>query len=210
MKVAWEGGEVSVAEHPAGDTVVVLAHGAGGNMHTPSLKRFAEALAVRGIGAVRFNFAYSEARKRSPDRTAVLEAVYRAVAEHAAARAGRLFLGGRSMGGRIGSHLVAQGFPAAGLVFLAYPLHAPGKPDRLRDEHLRGIEAPMLFLQGTRDAFATRELLEKTVASLPAATLRWIEGADHSHRVPGRPDADVLTELVDATVEWIEATGPRR
>lgn len=204
---SWDGGTVSgVWNHPEqGDDYLILGHGAGGTLHTPQLKTFAERIAANGLGAVRFNFAYAEAKKKAPDRTDKLEACYRAVAQTVAARAGRVFVGGRSMGGRIGSQIVAQGFPAAGLVFLAYPLHPPGKPERLRDEHLMSIQVPMLFLQGTRDPFARPDLLDKTIAALPTATLHAISDGDHSHKVPGRSAADVMDELVDATFAWLRA-----
>lgn len=172
-------------------------------MHTPELVKYAGALAAHGIGAVRFNFPYAQARRRAPDRQALLETCYRAVVDNVARRAGRLLLGGRSMGGRIASHLVADGIPAAGLVFLSYPLHPPGQPQRLRDQHLYRITVPMLFLQGTRDAFAQPELLRGTLAKLQTATLHSIDGADHGLRVAGRPESDVLTDLVDATVAWV-------
>jgi predicted alpha/beta-hydrolase family hydrolase len=207
----WDGGTVSGAwDHPkAGRDYLLLGHGAGGTLHTPQLKSYAERIAARGLGAVRFNFAYAEAKKKAPDRTDKLEACYRSVANAVAARAKRVFVGGRSMGGRIGSHIVAQGFPAAGLVFLAYPLHPPGKPERIRDEHLKTISAPMLFIQGTRDPFAKPELLDKTIAALPSATLHRVQDGDHSHKVPGRPAADVMDELVEATFDWL-ATIPGR
>lgn len=203
--ITWTGGAVSAGwHHPAtGRTYLVLGHGAGGTMHTPDLVTFAEMLAARGIGAVRFNFPYAEARGRTPDRQVVLESCYRAVADEAARRADVLLLGGRSMGGRIASHLVADGVPAAGLVFLSYPLHPPGQPQRLRDQHLYRITAPMLFLQGTRDAFAQPDLLRRTLAKLPTATLHPIAGADHGLRVAGTPASDILTDLVDTTVAWI-------
>ena len=206
---AWDGGSVSGAwHHPTrGRDYLILAHGAGGNMDTPQLKAYAEQIAERGLGAVRFNFAYAEAGKRAPDRTDKLEACFRAVATEVAARADRVFVGGRSMGGRIGSHIVAQGFPAAGLVFLAYPLHPPRKPERIRDEHLKTISVPMLFLQGSRDPFARADLLDQTIAGLPTATLHRVQNGDHSHKVPGRPAADVLKELVDATFDWIAKVG---
>lgn len=204
--VTWEGGRVSTAwHHPArGQTYLVLGHGAGGTMDTPELVKFSEAIAARGIGAVRFNFPYAEARRRTPDRQAVLETCYREVAEHAMRSADRLLLGGRSMGGRIASHLVAEGFTAAGLVFLSYPLHPPGQPDRLRDKHLYEISIPMLFLQGTRDTFAQPHLLQRTLARLPTATLHPVENADHALRVPGRSGEEIMAELVDTTVAWVE------
>ena len=102
------------------------------------------------------------------------------------------------MGGRIASHVVADGFPAVGLVFLGYPLHPPGKPERIRDAHLRTINVPILFLQGTRDPFATPDLLHETVEKLPTARLVEIADGDHSFKVRGRPAADVTAELVEA------------
>ncbi len=203
--VAWDGGEVSVAwDEPKNPSAyVILAHGAGGTMQTPQLREVAAGLVDNGIAAVRFNFLYTERNKKAPDRAPVLEACYRAVAESVAKRADRIFVGGRSMGGRIGSHIVAQGFPADGLVFLAYPLHPPGIPEKIRDAHLYDIAAPMLFLQGTRDPFAQPELLEATVARAKDATLHWIEGGDHSHKVPGRKPADVTAELIGTIVGFV-------
>lgn len=204
-RVTWDGGDVSIAWHePAGaDTYVVLAHGAGGDMHTPQLRAVADGLSERGIAAVRFNFLYSERKKKAPDRTAILEDCYRAVAGVVRERGSRLFIGGRSMGGRIGSHIVAAGEPADGLVFLAYPLHPPGKQENLRDAHLYEITAPMLFIQGTRDPFAQRDLLEATVARTKDSTLHWIDGGDHSHKVAGRTAADVTAELIGVIAGWI-------
>jgi len=197
----------AVWHQPArGRTYLVVGHGAGGSMYTPELVTFSEAMAARGIGAVRFNFPYAEARRRTPDRPGVLEACYRAVAGQVGQAADRLLLGGRSMGGRIASHLVAAGFAAAALVFLSYPLHPPGQPDRLRDKHLYGITIPMLFLQGTRDAFAQPALLQRTLAKLPTATLHPVENADHGLRVTGRPSDEIISELVETTAAWIDRT----
>ncbi len=207
--ITWNGGTVSAAwHHPArGGVYLVLAHGAGGTMHTPDLVAYAEALATRGIGAVRFNFPYAEDRRRAADRQAVLETCYRAVAEQVAPRAARLFLGGRSMGGRIASHIVATGTSAAGLVFLSYPLHPPGQPQRLRDAHLYTIALPMLFVQGTRDAFARPDLLARTLVRLPTATLHPVGGADHALHVRGRAPDDLIAELANATAAWMARIG---
>jgi predicted alpha/beta-hydrolase family hydrolase len=172
-------------------------------MHTPDLVAFADAVAARGLGAVRFNFPYAEEGRRTPDRQVVLEACYRAVAGSVAQAAEQLFVGGRSMGGRIASHIVAGGVPAAGLVLLSYPLHPVGQPQRLRDAHLYRITVPMLFLQGTRDAFAQPELLARTLARLPAATLHRIDGANHGLRVSGRSPDEIIAELADATLAWL-------
>ena len=203
----WDSGEVSGVWHrPAGGPPrrgLVLGHGASYNMNARFLIDVADALAARGIAVVRFNFPYSEAGRRVPDPQPRLEACFRAVASVVSDEIPKLFLGGKSMGGRIASHIVADGFPARGLVFFGYPLHPPGKPDRLRDAHLKRISAPMLFMQGTRDSFATPELLRLTVASLGTAKLVEIEGGDHSFKVPGRAPADVMMELVDTAAQFI-------
>jgi hypothetical protein len=207
--VQWNGGAVSaVWSRPAtpAATTLILAHGAGGNLFTPGLAQFAGAVAARGVAALRFNFPYAEARRKVPDRQATLEACYRAVAETVASQVGPggpLVLGGRSMGGRIASHVVAAGFPAAGLLFLSYPLHPPAQPDRLRDAHLRKVAVPMLFLQGSRDAFARPDLLAATVAALPTATLHTVDGGDHGLRVQDRAAEDVTAEIVEVAVRWM-------
>jgi hypothetical protein len=116
-----------------------------------------------------------------------------------------LILGGRSMGGRIASQIAADSPPSAlaGLVFLAYPLHPPGRPDKLRDAHLPRIQVPMLFLSGTRDTFARQDLLESSLARLPRAQIFWIEGADHSFKVPGRPPADINDLVVEQVARFL-------
>ncbi len=200
MSAVWHHPDRSTSH---GHTYLVLGHGAGGNLHTPGLAQYAEALAARGVGTLRFNFPYAEAKRKVPDPQKTLEACYRVVAERVAQRAPRLLLGGRSMGGRIASHIVASGFPAAGLVFLSYPLHPPGQPDRLRDKHLGKIAAPMLFIQGTRDAFARPDLLQRTLQQLKTATLHVVEGGNHGLAVRGRTSEDITRELADATLDWM-------
>jgi predicted alpha/beta-hydrolase family hydrolase len=202
----WDEGEVSGAWHrPSGAAraALVLAHGAGHGMNTRLLIDVGEALAERGVAVLRFNFPYMEAGRRAPDPQPRLEACYRAVADAVAEEFERPYLGGKSMGGRIASHVVADGFAASGLVFLGYPLHPPGRPERIRDAHLRRIDAPMLFLQGSRDSFAMPDLLHSTVASLPLARLVEIEGGDHSFKVRGRSTADVTGELVEAIDDFV-------
>ena len=208
---AWEGGRVAGAWHrPAAPprAALVLAHGAGHGMDTRLLVDIGEQLAARGVAVLRFNFPYVEDGRRSPDPQPRLEACYRAVAEAVASEFPRPFLGGKSMGGRIASHIVADGFPAAGLVFLGYPLHPPGQPERIRDAHLRQIDAPMLFLQGSRDPFAMPDRLHRTVASLPFATLREIEDGDHSFKVKGHSSTEVTRELAEAIDEFVAARAP--
>jgi predicted alpha/beta-hydrolase family hydrolase len=175
--------------------------------------RAAEAIAASGRRAVLYNFRYVDRGRRSPDPAKQLEETAAGVAAWAADQPGaeHVVLGGRSMGGRIASQVVAAGTRAAGLLFFAYPLHPPGRTDKLRDGHLARVAAPMLFLQGTRDAFARPDLLETTVKGLgPRATLRWIEAGDHSFKVTrrsGRSPAEVEAELFGATLDWLEAIG---
>lgn len=179
---------------------LILAHGAGAPQSHPFMVAFARGLAERGVDVVTFDFPYMEARRRVPDPAPVLERCYlRAIA---AVRAGppggasgaakgadrrppALFIGGKSMGGRIASHVAAFHADAAGdlagLVFLGYPLHPPGRPDRRRDAHLPDIAAPVLFVQGSRDAFGTPDELRPVLDILGSrAELLVVEGGDHS------------------------------
>jgi hypothetical protein len=204
---------VSASLHGEGATVVALGHGAGGNREAGLLLRFAGALAASGRRVLLHNFPYSEDGRRPPDPPARLEATARAVAAYARERlrARRVVLGGKSMGGRIASQAVAAGTPADGLLFLGYPLHPPGQPQRLRDAHLGALRVPLLFVQGTRDAFARPDLLEAVLARLgERATLHAVEGGDHSFGVPkrsGRTPAQVEAEIVAAAAAWLDAHG---
>jgi predicted alpha/beta-hydrolase family hydrolase len=167
---------------------LVVAHGAGSGLEHPFLAGFTAALYAESVATLRFNFPYREAGRKFPDRPPAAVAAWRAAMEAAGAYSdgGPLWAAGKSYGGRMASMAVAEGMPAAGLVYLGYPLHPPGKPEKIRDEHLYGLSLPMLFLQGTRDPFATPELLEAVVARIgPGATLRWCEGAGHTFDVAG-------------------------
>lgn len=215
VKVAVGSHSVSVViAEPAGidrGTTVVLAHGAGRDMHDPFLSSVHECLAAHGYRSVKFNFPYTERGRRAPDPAATLEACYRAVvaAERAAASPRRLFIGGKSMGGRMASHLAAAGEPVDGLIFLGYPLHPAGKPEQLRDAHLPRISAPMLFFAGSRDPLCRLDLLRPVLARLHSdVTLHVITGGDHSFDLPkalGRGRAEVWSEIVDATDRWLQA-----
>jgi predicted alpha/beta-hydrolase family hydrolase len=199
--------------HGAGETVVVLGHGAGGNRRNPMLVALAEAIAASGRAALLYDFPYAEAGSRRPDPPAVLEATTCAAAALAleASGATRIVHGGRSMGGRIASQVVAAGERADGLVFLGYPLHPPGQFDKRREAQLPRITTPMLFLQGTRDTFAREDLLLALVARLgPRAELHRVEHADHSFGVlkrSGRTPPDVLAEVQSALLGWLGRHG---
>jgi predicted alpha/beta-hydrolase family hydrolase len=178
---------------------VLLGHGAGANQTSPFMRLFASGLAERGLDTLTFNFIYMEQGRRVPDPNPKLEACYLAVIEaalkHTRLRGNRLVVGGKSMGGRIASQVMAgdendsasgrASARFAGLIFLGYPLHPPGKPEKTRDAHLKSIRAPMLFIQGTRDAFGRPEELRAVIErdGLPA-TLQVIDGGDHSFKVP--------------------------
>jgi hypothetical protein len=170
----------------------------------------ARALTARGFDVVTFDFLYTHARRKLPDKNDVLEATWRAVIDRARAlpdlSRGPLFLGGKSMGGRIATQVAAGGDVGvfAGLVLLGYPLHPPGKPDKLRADHLPRVAAPMLFVQGARDIFGTPDELRPILARVPRTTLFVVEGADHSLATSKRAgtagDGEVF-ERVAATIE---------
>ena len=196
---------------------LVVAHGAGAGMEHPFLRGFTRALNDDGVATLRFNFPYREAGRKFPDRPPAAIATWRAAMAEAAARAKAageaepVWAAGKSFGGRMASMAVAEGMPAAGLIYLGYPLHPPGKPEKLRDEHLYGLETPMLFLQGTRDTFATRELLEGVVSRIgPTATLPWCEGGDHSFAVAGnkRSAEDIGASLAAPVTAFLRANNP--
>ena len=201
-------GEVSaeLTGHAPGYPIVVCAHGAGSDMRNAFLLGFAEGLAEEGIACLRFNFPYKERGTKAPDPPHVLVDAWRAAFERAREIGDRVWVSGKSMGGRIGSMAVAEGMPAAGLVFLGYPLHPPGKPDRIRDAHLDDVRVPMLFIQGTQDPFARWDLLEGVVKRLAdRAVLYPVEGGDHSFRVRGRRRDERGTgrELAHLAAEFI-------
>lgn len=191
-----------------GDTGVrglVLAPGASAGSDQPSLVAIDGAVSADGVVVERLDFPYRLAGRRAPDRPPVLVATVveaaRRVAEAAGADQSAVALGGRSMGGRICSMAVAEGLAAAALVLVSYPLHPPGRPERLRTEHFPAIAVPCLFVSGTRDAFATPDELRAAVPAIAGAvTMRFLEGGDHGLR--GK-DA-----LVAAIVrEWLGGLG---
>lgn len=196
--------------HRPGDPVLVLAHGAGTDMRHAFLETFATSLAREGLAVVRFNFPYTESGKRRPDPPRRLEQCWRdvvaAVRSDPALAPRTVFGGGKSMGGRIAS-MVAATDPGLfdALVFVGYPLHPPGRPEKLRAAHLAAAaaNARMLFLSGTRDDLCRLELLRPVLAPLgDRATLRVVEKADHSFRVPKRVSTDVLHDLVRVTADF--------
>ena len=203
-------GEVGAAWiRPRGATAtLVVAHGAGAGMDHPFLVGFCRAMGEARVATMLFNFPYIERGRRSPDPERVLRETWLAAFEAASERESgrRILAGGKSLGGRIASMCAADGMQAAGLVFLGYPLHAPGKTEKLRVEHLERILVPMLFLQGTRDSFANPDLLKKVLAKLgDRAVLEPVEGGDHSFRVRGvkADDREIGTALAGAAAPFV-------
>jgi predicted alpha/beta-hydrolase family hydrolase len=208
-KVSTQWGDVSLlVDGDDGAPTIVLGHGAGGGMNSEFMKVAAAGLAARGLRVVRFNFPYMEQGRKSPDKAPILEGTFVAVAEHLGTP-DPLFLGGKSMGGRIASMATAEGLECSGLVFHGYPLHPPGRPDRIRKDHLMKIEVPMLFIEGTRDPFCPLETLEAVRREL---SLRFdlvvIDDGDHSFKVrksSGRSTPDAWAEVIDVTADWVHS-----
>lgn len=164
-------------------TGVLLAPGAGADRDQSALVAIDRAVAAAGGEPVRMDFPYRKAARRAPDKPAVLVKAVAEEAERLRARADRLVLGGRSMGGRMCSMAVAEGLVADALVLVSYPLHPPGRPEKLRSDHFPELEVPCLFVSGTRDAFGTPAEFEKALSRIPGrVTLEWIEGKDHALR----------------------------
>ena len=161
----------------------------------------AKALEAAGFEVVRFNFPYREQGSKRPDPMAVLKDRIASVAESVRSR-GRVVLGGRSMGGRAASMLVAEGFACAGLLLLAYPLHPAGQTDKLRAAHLPQIKVPVLCFNGTRDALCERDLMEQAPKGAHWR-MHWLDGADHSFRVLKSSGTDVYREVTEVSRDWL-------
>src|SRR5215212_4179535 len=198
---------------------VLLGHGAGANQTSGFMRMFANGLASRGLDVMTFNFIYMEQGRSVPDQKQKLEACFRAVIEatlkHKKLKNNKLVIGGKSMGGRIASQVMAAEDKAsfetevAGLVFLGYPLHPPGNPAKLRVEHLERIGKPMLFVQGTRDALGTPDEIQPYLKNLrPSAKIHEIEGGDHSFKAPkklGLSQEGIFETSMDEIDRWVRS-----
>lgn len=197
---------VTPAEGRSAGWTFIYAPGAGSNVDDP-FGRFASVrLAERGIECIRFQFPYQEARKKTPDRAAVLEETWSEVVQRFRPKEGNLVVGGRSMGGRIASQAVAKNAQADAIALFAYPLHPPGKPETRRDQHLPSITVPVLFCSGTNDAFASPEELREVAAPMPKTRVYLLDQADHGFNVrksSGRTREDVWAEATNAMLDWL-------
>jgi len=185
--------------------IMTMAHGAGAGMHHSFMVTLAQSLAEEGIATLRFNFPFTENKKGRPDTPAIAHQTI----EAAILKAQKLFpelplfVAGKSFGGRMTSQYMAANPNDAvkGIIFYGFPLHAPGKPSMDRAEHLKDVRSPMLFLQGSKDEFATWKLITKVCSSLPLAELIKIEGANHGFKAGKQ---DIMKQLTTLTNEWIE------
>ena len=218
IRVPLEAGAATTAlVYPAGEPPVgaalILGHGAGAGQQSTFIVDFARALSGLGLDLVTFNFPYIEQRRRIPDRALVLEACYRAVIDvvrlNVPTARRFLFIGGKSMGGRIATQVAAgdPSLPVTGLVLLGYPLHPPGRLTERRDKHLTSIGRPVLFVQGSRDAFGTPEQLTPLVRAMqPASTLRVVDNGDHSFKLTRKDpaaQAGVFANVQQDIINWV-------
>jgi uncharacterized protein len=202
--------------------VLVLAHGAGAGQASPFMVAYAAAFAARGLAVVTFDFTYMARGRKTPDRAPVLEATFRAAVTGAAARepvrGARVFIGGKSMGGRIATHLAAEeaawasGVALSGVIVLGYPLAPPGgRRSGDRVSHLKRLRVPTLIVQGTRDVFGGPDEVREAVfaaGATPPIDITPVEGGDHSFAVlksSGREPAAVHAEIQDGIAAWVRA-----
>lgn len=203
-------GSVSaIASEPEGDPVgwtFLYAPGAGSNVHDPFGTFACRALAKQGFAPVRFQFPYQEAGRRAPDRPQVLEDTWTAAIDQLRPSAGRLAVGGRSMGGRIASQVVAKGATVDAVTLFAYPLHPPGKPESRRVEHFPNLAVPALFCSGTNDNFASPAELREAAGLVPNNNVHLLDHADHGFNVPkssGRTREDIWAEATAVARDWL-------
>jgi len=220
LRIPLEAGATTALAYPSDSSAfgatLILGHGAGGGQRSTFMVDFARAVSALGVDVITFNFPYTEQSRRIPDRAPVLEACYGAViaSVHAQLPAAKraLFIGGKSMGGRIASQVAAADstLPIAGLVLLGYPLHPPGRPTERRDKHLPAVGRPMLFVQGARDAFGTPAELAPVVETIgPSASIHVVAGGDHSLKLSRKDpaaQAAAYDEVQRAIVEWMRTT----
>lgn len=208
VAIKWSGGVVTGRVSGTGPRGVLLAHGAGTDQDHPTIVATREALAVEGLTVMSFNYPYSEAGKSRPDPPEKLLDCHRAALAVLAKRASEgVVLAGRSMGGRMGTYLAAAGDPVLGVVCYAYPLHPPGRPEKLRIEHLGDIKVPMLFFQGSRDALSRPDLFDRYIRPLPRAEVVDME-VDHS--LGGTKNVPFLAVRTAAWIQRTVGSSPQR
>lgn len=203
VKVSWDGDQTTAIVEGSGSIGILLAHGAGVGQDHPAMAGLRSGLAGGGYTVMTFNYPYVERGSKRPDRAERLVVCHKAAADTLADEVDEMFLAGRSMGGRMGTYLVADGYPAAGLILYAYPLHPAGKPEKLRIDQFAEIKVPMLFFQGTRDALARMDLFEEHISVLPNAEVQLLEGAGHGPRGGGWNLDRITSTYVSGSLAWI-------
>ena len=195
------------------DHILLIAPGAGKDMHSEFLTTLHDGIAQHGIMTVKFNFPYLEQGRTAPNSPSVLEDTWLAVIDEVMAKTGarreKLFLSGKSMGGRFATLLAAKIDGFGGLILYGYPLHAPGRTNKPRKEDLSSVHSPMLFFQGSRDSLCNLDIFRPILENLnPPPELVIIEGADHSFKILkrlNRSQESVYQELIDKSADWIKA-----
>ncbi len=213
LKIKWDGGDAvdALLEVPKDTTSVgvLLAHGAGAGQRHRFMERVRRGLGAAGIIVMTFDYSYIQSGRRAPDRMPKLLAVHRAAADRLAAYADGVVLAGKSMGGRVGSHLAGDaGWPAVGMLYLGYPLVPIGKGEPRPTDHLERIGVPQIFFAGTRDRLSPPELMVPLAKTLPNATVEVIELGDHSFNVPKRSEsttAEVIDGIVGRAADWVRS-----
>jgi len=212
MRITWSRGEqvtgyLALPSDQTGSVAVLLASGAGAGQLHPFITTVRDGLAAAGYPTLTFDYRYREAGRNAPDRLPTLLDVHRAAADRLAARYARVVLAGRSMGGRVGSHLAGDaGWPAAGLVYLGYPLVPLGKREPRPTDHLDRIPVPQLFVAGTRDRLGPPEFIRTIAGRVPDGAVDIVDEADHSLRVPrrvGLTNDEVLSGVVAVVAAWL-------
>lgn len=211
LKIKWDGGEAvdALLEVPKNSSLVgvLLAHGAGAGQRHRFMEHVRRGLAASGVLVMSFDYSYIQSGRKAPDRMPKLLAVHRAAADRLGTYVERVVLGGKSMGGRVGSHLAGdEGWPAAGMLYLGYPLVPLGKGEPRATDHLERIAAPQLFFAGTRDRLSPPDFILPLAQRLADATVEIVESADHSFNVPkksAKTTTAVIDGIVGRTAEWV-------
>lgn len=207
-------GEISYEISNANDSelVLIIAHGAGAGMHHPFMHQLAEAIAKLGITTIRFNFPYMEKGRKAPGSPKDAIYAWKAMIEETTSKFpnAKILMSGKSYGGRMGSHLLADegDLPVTGIIYYGFPLHAPGRDSKDRAAHLAGVNQPQLFIQGTKDKLANFEMINEVVNVLSKAEIHEIEDGDHSFNVPKRTGIskeEMINSLAKISVDWMQA-----
>lgn len=209
-RIAYDGGTITgITAGTPGDIGVLLAHGAGAGQGHPWMVTVRDGLAARGLFVMSFNYRYTEAGRRAPDRLPTLLTVHRAAADALAGECDRVVIAGKSMGGRVGSHLVGdEGWPAAAMVYFGYPLVPVGKGEPRPTGHLDEIKAPQLFFAGTRDRLSPPALIEPIAERVPDGAFVIVDDGDHSFKMlkrSPRSTEEALDEVIGLTAKWVDA-----